>query len=190
MSPSPSSSYLHPDVECRRSTIADCGLIARARIGCGTLIIDYSGGAGVFLRGDALAQIEQTVGDYDVQVDDDLFFVPNRLEQIEAADFVNHSCEPTCGFRGSLQLVALRDINPGEEITFDYAMSESADYFLDCTCGTASCRKKISGQDWQRPELQVRYRGYFSPYLERKIAALSSAHRLIDFQSMSVIRSG
>lgn len=39
---------------------------------------------------------------------------------------VNHSCDPNCGVRvndsGAYDLIARRDIMPGEEITFDYAM--------------------------------------------------------------------
>jgi hypothetical protein len=46
------------------------------------------------------------------------------------------------------------------------------DHFA-CACGEAACRGQVSGQDWQNPELQARYRGYFSPYLERRIQNLS-----------------
>jgi hypothetical protein len=70
-------------------------------------------------------------------------------------------------------LVAMRDIEPGEEICFDYAMSDSADYDeFDCVCGTELCRKVVTGADWKRPELQERYRGFLSSYLERRIARL------------------
>jgi hypothetical protein len=33
-----------------------------------------------------------------------------------------------------------------------------------------NCRKILTGKDWQLPELQKRYAGYFSAYLARKIA--------------------
>jgi hypothetical protein len=33
----------------------------------------------------------------------------------------------------------------------------------------AVCRKTITGLDWMRKDLQEKYRGYFSRYLERKI---------------------
>jgi len=42
----------------------------------------------------------------------------------EAGDLVNHSCDPNCGLVGAVLVVAMRDIEPGEEITFDYAMSD------------------------------------------------------------------
>jgi uncharacterized protein len=42
---------------------------------------------------------------------------------------------------------------------------------MDRACGTSSCRHRIHGRDWQRPDLQERYRGWFSWYLDRKISA-------------------
>jgi D-alanine-D-alanine ligase-like ATP-grasp enzyme len=57
----------------------------------------------------------------------------------------NHSCEPNTAYHG-LNVVALRDIAPGEELTLDYAelLNESAEPF-DCQCGTSSCRGVIRG---------------------------------------------
>ena len=107
---------------------------------------------------------------HSIQMTDDLYLVgPHETEE---ADLVNHSCEPNCGLLGATILVAMRDIAPGEEITFDYATCDGSDYDeFECACGTASCRGKITGRDWLLPELQRRYRGWFSPYLTRRIAS-------------------
>jgi hypothetical protein len=108
-----------------------------------------------------------------IQIDDTLFLA-GALEP-EPADFVNHSCEPNCGMSGSVLVVALRDIAAGEELTYDFAMSDGSDYDeFECTCGSALCRGKVTGHDWMLPELQLRYRGHFSPYLGRRIADLVS----------------
>lgn len=40
------------------------------------------------------------------------------------ARFLNHSCEPNCGVKDLFKIVAMRDINKGEEITWDYEMTE------------------------------------------------------------------
>jgi hypothetical protein len=70
-------------------------------------------------------------------------------------------------------LIAARDIEAGEELSYDYATSDGSDYDeFECVCGSESCRGKITGHDWMLPELQLRYRGSFSPYLARRIAAL------------------
>lgn len=67
----------------------------------------------------------------------------------------------------------MRRIHPGEEVTIDYAMCDGSPYDeLACACGSASCRGRVSGEDWRNPDLWVRYAGYFSPYLQRRIDAL------------------
>lgn len=86
------------------------------------------------------------------------------------ADWINHSCDPNAGLSGQIALVAMRPIDPGEEICFDYAMSDSSSYDeFDCHCGTERCRNRVTANDWLLPELQRRYDGYFSPYLQRRI---------------------
>jgi uncharacterized protein len=108
-----------------------------------------------------------------VQLDDDLFLVGS--ETVEAVDHIVHSCTPNCGMSGGMLLVALRDIAPGERLTYDFAMTDGDDYdAFDCSCGTELCRESVTGSDWMRPELQLRYRGHFSPYLARRISALVS----------------
>jgi len=54
-------------------------------------------------------------------------------------------------------LAAIRDIQPGEEIAYDYALTEAGSHFTiaQCRCGTALCRGKITGDDWKLPQLQV-----------------------------------
>ena len=83
--------------------------------------------------------------------------------------FSNHSCDPNLGVQGQIVFVAMRDVQPGEELTHDWAMTDCDDSALACNCGAAGCRKTISGLDWMRKDLQEKYRGYFSWYLERKM---------------------
>ncbi|MFN9901186.1 MAG: SET domain-containing protein-lysine N-methyltransferase, partial [bacterium] len=42
----------------------------------------------------------------------------------ESGDMINHSCEPNCGTLGTSSVIAMRDIETGEELTFDYAMTD------------------------------------------------------------------
>jgi len=57
----------------------------------------------------------------------------------------NHSCDPNTAYKG-LNLVAIRPIKAGEELTMDYAylLDENSESF-DCQCGASICRNKISG---------------------------------------------
>jgi uncharacterized protein len=59
--------------------------------------------------------------------------------------YINHSCDPNADafvIAGSLFIVALREIAPGEEITVDYLNSFEQDQSV-CQCRTASCRQTI-----------------------------------------------
>ncbi len=101
-----------------------------------------------------------------IQIDRDLYLVSGAAR--EPGDMINHSCNPSCGMRGDIVVVARRDIAVGEELTYDYAMSDASDYdeFV-CGCGTADCRGVVRGSDWRNPALRVRYRGYFTSFIEQ-----------------------
>lgn len=91
--------------------------------------------------------------------------------------FVNHSCDSSVWMADEVTLVARRMIHPREEICGDYAVWESKPtYIVDpCRCGSPLCRTRMSGDDWKRPDLQVRYKDHFLPYLNRRIARLHRA---------------
>lgn len=89
--------------------------------------------------------------------------------------YVNHSCEPNAGFNGQIFLVATCSISAEEEITYDYAMvmhaspASSPRFSMACACGRPQCRGVVAEDDWRRPELQARYDGYFTWWLQRQI---------------------
>ncbi len=163
------TSYSSPKVEMRESPISGCGLFAKEAIKKGELMVDFSTGRGKYVDLKVADKFYQNGNDNQIQIDDNRFFYATTDDEIESADFLNHSCDPNLGMDGSLKFVAMRDIKPGEELTFDYAMSESSDYKIECKCRAANCRKIITGNDWKIPELQTRYKGYFSDYLQKKI---------------------
>ncbi len=106
-----------------------------------------------------------------LQIDEGLYIL--TAEEKEPNDCFNHSCEPNLGFTGQIGLVTLRDVDAGEELTFDYAMSDGEPYDeFDCHCGMPTCRRKVTGNDWKLPSLWEKYEGYFSPYLARRIHTL------------------
>jgi hypothetical protein len=86
-----------------------------------------------------------------------------------AAGALNHSCDPNLWWSGD-ELVALRNIAAGEEITYDYATDSAtesgsdalaAGALLRCNCGSMRCRGLIEAGDRDIPELQRRYAGHF-----------------------------
>lgn len=60
--------------------------------------------------------------------------------------YINHSCQPNAYMRtlyGHVLFFALRDIEPGEEITIDYEQTLHPDS-KRCTCGAENCRRTIN----------------------------------------------
>ena len=57
----------------------------------------------------------------------------------------NHSCDPNTSYEG-LNVVALRNINKGEELTLNYAtfLDENMEPF-NCRCGSANCCGLVTG---------------------------------------------
>jgi len=89
----------------------------------------------------------------------------------DALNYINHSCDPNIGYDGDDCLVTLRDVEPGEMICYDYAMSETdPDAFpeFECECGTEYCRGKIKYDDYLLTDLQVRYAGRFLNFVAKK----------------------
>ena len=111
-----------------------------------------------------------------MQIADALFIAPtNEKDFLHSMMCLNHSCSPNLGIRGDIVFVAMRDIVPGEELTVDYAMMDNVpDSHFICLCMMKECRKKITGEDWKKKELQKKYRGYFSAYITSLISSPNS----------------
>jgi hypothetical protein len=70
-------------------------------------------------------------------------------------------------------VVAMRDIRPGEELTYDYAMTDSDPRLrMQCNCRSRNCRGLVTGDDWKIPSLQRKYGGYLSWHIREKIRRL------------------
>jgi hypothetical protein len=160
-------SYLSPKVESRpHPTKGKCGVFCREPIAKDELVVLWGGWLQSFSELDpSRPNFTQEV----LQVEDDLYIVT----PVDDSDCFNHCCDPNVGMSGQIGLVAMRDIAVGEEVCLDYAMCDGSSYDeFDCSCGSPHCRRHITGDDWKRPELWEKYDGYFSPYLQRRIARL------------------
>lgn len=84
------------------------------------------------------------------QIGDNLF-----MDLEETSRSFNHSCDPNVYVRGRDELVALRPIRKGEEITYDYSTTMRYDlekirasgnepWTCPCHCGAYNCRGIIN----------------------------------------------
>jgi hypothetical protein len=84
---------------------------------------------------------------------------------------VNHSCDPNCGVRlnegQAFDFVARRRIEPGQDLTFDYAMRNfTIDHFpAECLCGATACRGSVTGWKDLPADRKAAYGELVAPYL-------------------------
>lgn len=78
----------------------------------------------------------------------------------EFLNYTNHSCQPNCFFNTDIgQIIALRNIALGEELSFFYPATEwqMTEAFV-CTCQSEQCLGVIQGAYSLSPELLKQYR--------------------------------
>jgi SET domain-containing protein len=137
------------------------GVFAEGRIEPGELVWDYAGDERW------IKEIPPELWRYCFQVDYDRYVVP---DEGSAGRFMNHSCEPNCVIMGRTKVVALRRIEPGEEVTFDYSTNVGWEGFsMECECGTMGCRKTVRSYRQLPDELRGRYGACVSAFLLRPI---------------------
>jgi len=166
-----SLSYLSPKTEVRESKIHGRGLFATADIAKNE-VVAVKGGH-IISRKQLRGKVTPRLGPVEIQIGEDLFIAPVTEDEREGSMlYSNHSCDANIGMRGEITFVAMRDIRAREELTHDWATTDDDDYSVKCNCSAPNCRGTLTGKDWERPELQARYAGYFSTYLAHKIKRL------------------
>ncbi|PIR41711.1 MAG: hypothetical protein COV30_02315 [Candidatus Yanofskybacteria bacterium CG10_big_fil_rev_8_21_14_0_10_37_15] len=85
------------------------------------------------------------------------------------ARYLAHSCEPNCGIVGRFNIISMRNIKKGEELTWDYAMTEVSDAQMKCLCGSSNCRGLIGSLEYlnesQFRDFVIRNRGFISKWI-------------------------
>jgi uncharacterized protein len=164
--------YINQKVILKEAPGKGKGLFANAKISKGE-IVSISGG--IIVQAENWESFKQEFGDYAYFIEENFLIAPLNPEKPSADWMMNHCCEPNCGVKGQIVFVALRDIEAGEELLYDYAMTETdPEYKMDLRCEQKTCRKKLTGNDWKLPDLQQKYDGHFSLYIQEKIISSKS----------------
>lgn len=150
MTTAPTAEYTvisHHDIaEVRRKTSnGQNALFALRAYRPGELISDFSAGS---------ISAEPTYLTVQVGVGKHITLQPEFLQ------YINHSCEPNVFFdTSSMQLVALKEIQNGEEMSFFYPSTEwIMTQSFQCYCGHPSCLGEIKGAAYLTKQEQERYR--------------------------------
>ena len=121
----------------KASSIHGLGGFARTAIPGGTRVVEYVGER--ISKSESLRRCEQN---------NEFVFSLNNEEDLDGnvawnpARHLNHSCAPNCEAElqdGHIWIVAARDIQAGEEVTFNYGydLVDYRDY--PCRCGASGC---------------------------------------------------
>jgi hypothetical protein len=159
-------SWCNPKAAARASEVSGVGLFAQRPFYKDEIIAIWGGSVIDLARVKTLSAAGRQQC---VQIDEGLYLWTGVAEP-RAADFLNHSCDPNAGMGDRFTVVAMRDIATDEEICIDYAMCDGSSYDeFHCGCGTPVCRGRVTGEDWRLPVVQRRYRGFFAPYLAKRL---------------------
>ncbi|KAI8579590.1 hypothetical protein K450DRAFT_174815, partial [Umbelopsis ramanniana AG] len=130
-----------------KSPIHDWGLFAQERIDANDMVIEYVGEVIRQKVADHREKAYERCGigsSYLFRVDDDT--VIDATKKGSVARFINHCCSPNCSAKiitvdkqKKIVIYANRDIELGEEITYDYKFPIEADK-IPCLCGSKYCK--------------------------------------------------
>jgi hypothetical protein len=162
--------WIDPRLEMRPSPIASRGLFACQPIQAGEAVLIWGGT--VYTSADIWAG---KANPETVAILDDGLYLADPVDSSPPEDYsLNHSCDPNLWMQDAITLITRRSIERNEELTADYALwlFDQGWFLYPCYCGSPLCRKKVTDRDWMLPELQTRYAGHFTPYLNRLINKL------------------
>jgi len=156
------ASETNPWFELRRSAIQGRGAFATRRIRRGTRIIEYTGEIITDDEADRRYDDEKMDRHHTFLFAVDVNHVIDGARKGNVARYINHSCDPNCEAvieENRVYIDALRTIQPGEELLYDYQYERdgdpepSWDRLYACECGAPNCRGTIL-----KPEKKKRVR--------------------------------
>lgn len=121
----------------RSSSIHAAGCYTMRSLKKGTKVVEYDGPR--FTKEVADERYQDRFITYLFSTGDD----GTVIDGFGTAMFLNHSCEPNCETEeidGRIWVMSIRDITPGEELTYEYNLHDSDDSDADCHCGAVNCR--------------------------------------------------
>lgn len=135
---------LHPDIIVKTNSISERGLFAKKLIPKGTIVYKVNNDIRIYSKLDLRKFSEKyrkTLTKFANEENNKI------IHHTDDAKYGNHCCEPNShavpsGYK--YMDVALRDIQCGEELTWDYSvLFPSWKKSFECKCGSKNCRKII-----------------------------------------------
>ena len=148
-------------IEVRRSNVHGLGVFAAKHIPKGTRIIEYVG------ERVSHDEADRRYEEKDANDSHTFLFIVDSKTVIDAgvdgndARFFNHSCDPNCEStveKRRVYIEAIRDIEAGAELTYDYQIQredddpDNIDEVFACRCGFPQCRGTMLWPTERKPK--------------------------------------
>lgn len=147
---------MRPGVKVKAAARKGKGLFAARRFAKGERILTVEGEVVETTRPEAFPQeVQEHWFPFDRQGEKHFYVLP-----AEPWMFLNHSCEPNAGIKRKREIVAMGDIEKGEEVLIDYAMNNIDGWRMECYCGSPHCRGLIGSVDRLDDEKKEEYKGF------------------------------
>ena len=143
----------------RPSSIHGIGVFAAERIPAGAEVWGFSSGFDLDLDPSVVEDLPGHLQEWFAHFGYVDFHLDRLIVCLDNARFINHSCAPNCEAvdeRKRIYIEAIRDIAPGEELTYDYQYErdgtedEKWEKIYVCKCGAPTCRGTILAPKKQR----------------------------------------
>jgi uncharacterized protein len=133
--------YVSPKTETRFSSIQGLGLFATEIIAEGDVVAAWGGKVTTKEEIEALpAEISYN---YALQLYPGFYLAERSSSELDAADCINHSCEPDCKLLNRFIMIANRMIDKDEELTADFSNETKEGGNFKCNCGSKNCKDMI-----------------------------------------------
>ena len=165
---------LHSQIVARNTgAIEGVGLFATAFLPKGTLVWQIDENEPIYTWAQVLEWPEEKRVRFDTY---GFQFGADRFVMTKAdCRYANHSCDPNTWWQGSV-MIARRDIQPGEEVTYDYSSSDiDVEWDMECHCGSSNCRGVVLNTDYLSLDWQRQYGEHLPPHVLHAIANSKSA---------------
>jgi len=162
---------MHQSIEVRGSKVEGRGLYTTSFLPKGTVVWEANeSDDGMFIEYeenmvDSLDENTKRLVSYYYEMNSKMKYRGGKVMEFierDGSHFYNHSCNPNTWFIDDNKIAALRDLSPGEELTYDYATCKPLfTKGFNCNCGASKCRGKISQDDYKLADIQNRLGNHF-----------------------------
>ena len=137
-----------PYIVARQSSIHSWGIFAKKDIPDDTRVIEYVGERITKKESDRRAHLPLRRNKENSEHGAVYIFELNKRHDIDGyvsyntARLINHSCDPNCEavrIHGHIWIISMRDIQKGEEITYNYGYNLEDYHEHPCFCGSHNC---------------------------------------------------